>query len=892
MYYFSTGDINKNSGLEIEYLIDPGSTCTIINYPTFLEMQKLNPSMRIFSAINITKSYNGSQIRMLDHTTLTSYFDTDGKYEANYKVWVTQEATSNLIGVDFCHIFFKALYFDIPAVELKEHTGVISYGTLNNEKQYPQVSEIEAIVLSQPLYIQARSTYLYKHQNTDLCYPKGTSFLPHKNTVKTELVFINTVCTQKEKTLPILIENHKNHPITNNKGIIGYAVCDLVLSRDTRKFNMRDCSEFAYSILNKYEELDNCFMLSTVVNSVQEAESNESDSCINYINHEEQSIFNSSMAIVDTISKDCAMSKSFALMLCKQFPDLREPCKWQVEVNDRHGNTINQNVLQYIAASLGHQIFSLITKEKYNSKPTIESLTTALFELRNILLMQNIRCIAMPKIACGLDKMNWSEISALLYNVFISSGIKIYVYVSKAEINQMPSSTQYTDESIEEIFGIVGDEIVNKCKNDAEIATDFSNDAKTLCKPNNTEQFPKFRTTELNHFIIHEVVQEGLDTRPKDASKNYAHYIEYLKKFDFTQSDLTDDEFRALLEVLLDDEDVYSQHKYDIGRTKQKFHIPLKKDCEFKKQRPSKVPLHLRDKLEALMDELIQAGTKRELNEHDDLNSWFVNPIIILPKNDYVKLVIDARYLNSITDTSNSSWPLEPLEVLMTRVNGAYFTSSELSCAYHQVPLTEETQKLTSFNVGGRQYTYQVGFYGLNLLSNFFSKLMPYVFGPLIKKKQAITYIDDTLLQAKDKQEMFTVIREYHALLRKANLKAAPDKTKFFLRKVKFLGHVISKGTLSPITSRIADIQNLKTPESKTDVLSVLGAMGFYANYVINYHIDAKPLYDLVKNETNFEWLDSHQQVFDKLKAKFAHDISVAIPNPKYPFHIHADSST
>ena len=65
MYYFTTGDINKNSGLEIEYLIDPGLTCTIINYPTFLEMQKLNPSMRIFSAIDITKSYNGSRIMTL-----------------------------------------------------------------------------------------------------------------------------------------------------------------------------------------------------------------------------------------------------------------------------------------------------------------------------------------------------------------------------------------------------------------------------------------------------------------------------------------------------------------------------------------------------------------------------------------------------------------------------------------------------------------------------------------------------------------------------------------------------------------------------------------------------------------------------------------------------------
>ena len=93
----------------------------------------------------------------------------------------------------------------------------------------------------------------------------------------------------------------------------------------------------------------------------------------------------------------------------------------------------------------------------------------------------------MPKIACRLDKVDWSEISALLCNVFNSSGIKVYVYVSKAEINQIPSSTQYTNESIEEIFGIVGDEIVDNCKNGTEIATDFSNDAKTLCKPANIE---------------------------------------------------------------------------------------------------------------------------------------------------------------------------------------------------------------------------------------------------------------------------------------------------------------------------------------------------------------------------------------------------------------------
>ena len=48
------------------------------------------------------------------------------------------------------------------------------------------------------------------------------------------------------------MENPNNHPITLIKGIIRYTLYDLVLSCDTRKFNMRDCSEFAYSILKKY----------------------------------------------------------------------------------------------------------------------------------------------------------------------------------------------------------------------------------------------------------------------------------------------------------------------------------------------------------------------------------------------------------------------------------------------------------------------------------------------------------------------------------------------------------------------------------------------------------------------------------------------------------------
>ena len=45
------------------------------------------------------------------------------------------------------------------------------------------------------------------------------------------------------------------------------------------------------------------------------------------------------------------------------------------------------------------------------------------------------------------------------------------------------------------------------------------------------------------------------------------------------------------------------------------------------------------------------------------MNIWFVNPVIILPKKNYMKVVINARYLNSIADTNNFRWTPEQLNV-------------------------------------------------------------------------------------------------------------------------------------------------------------------------------------------------------------------------------------
>ena len=77
----------------------------------------------------------------------------------------------------------------------------------------------------------------------------------------------------------------------------------------------------------------------------------------------------------------------------------------------------------------------------------------------------------------------------------------------------------------------------------------------------------------------------------------------------------------------------------------------------------------------------------------------FTNPVIILRKGESLKIVLDARYLNSMIDESKCNWPIEPVDVALTRINGTAFTTANLNSAYNQIPLDEESMRYTHFTI-------------------------------------------------------------------------------------------------------------------------------------------------------------------------------------------------
>ena len=88
---------------------------------------------------------------------------------------------------------------------------------------------------------------------------------------------------------------------------------------------------------------------------------------------------------------------------------------------------------------------------------------------------------------------------------------------------------------------------------------------------------------------------------------------------------------------------------------------------------------------------------------------------------------------------------------------------------------------------------------------------------------------------------MFTVLEQYHQILKNENMKAAPDKSHFFLTRVKFLGHIIERNTIAPLKSRIETIQKLQPSTNKKKIQEFLGLLNFLIKYVYKMQLYLRP---------------------------------------------------
>ena len=162
-------------------------------------------------------------------------------------------------------------------------------------------------------------------------------------------------------------------------------------------------------------------------------------------------------------------------------------------------------------------IYNLVTKERFCDKPDLSTLSKTLQTMEIHTSTNGVSTIAIPKLGCGLDQMNWQEIVKLLRDIFAYADVQIVVNTPEGNgvhaISTEGDAEFYADNEIERYSEKFFFE-------NGELETDFTRDSKS-CQLTCDEQFPVLRGKD----HINRLIDHYLQYQPKELT-------DYVKEID------------------------------------------------------------------------------------------------------------------------------------------------------------------------------------------------------------------------------------------------------------------------------------------------------------------------------------------------------------------------
>ena len=113
----------------------------------------------------------------------------------------------------------------------------------------------------------------------------------------------------------------------------------------------------------------------------------------------------------------------------------------------------------------------------------------------------------------------------------------------------------------------------------------------------------------------------------------------------------------------------------------------------------------------------------------------------------------------------------------------------------------------------------------------------------------------------------FKHLKTFYFATRKAGLAISSSKVSLFQTKIRFLGHNISKWTITPIDRSLAFAD--KFPNKildKTQLQRFLGSLNYVLDFCPNINRLSKPLHDRLKKNP-VAWTKEHTKVVKQIKS-------------------------
>ena len=193
-------------------------------------------------------------------------------------------------------------------------------------------------------------------------------------------------------------------------------------------------------------------------------------------------------------------------------------------------------------------------------------------------------------------------------------------------------------------------------------------------------------------------------------------------------------------------------------------------------------------------------------------------------------------------------YPLPKPKDLMTNLAGGLrFSKLDLTQAYFQIVLDQESHKYVTINTHKGLYQYTRVPFGIASTPALFQRTMDTILQGI---PNTICYLDDILVTGNSAETHLKSLTEVLQRLRQHGLKVRPSKCAFMQESVEYLGHKIDSRGVHTTTSKVDVIQETPVPRNTQPLCSFLGLLHYYGKFIPNLSRLLHPLNRLLQAST------------------------------------------
>ncbi|CAF1515164.1 unnamed protein product [Adineta ricciae] len=378
------------------------------------------------------------------------------------------------------------------------------------------------------------------------------------------------------------------------------------------------------------------------------------------------------------------------------------------------------------------------------------------------------------------------------------------------------------------------------------------------------------------------------DPRPSLLGLNWIHRL----KVDLNRIIFDTDMSVTGLHRILDDSDLQQIiHKHqnvlntELGHcSKIKAHIQLKPDAHPKFFKSRTIPFAYMD---AIRDE-IQRNLSAGIIEPIDISDWAAPIVPVKKPNGKIRICGDYKVtLNP--QMMIDQYPIPTIDELLARLdNGVKFTKLDLSDAYLQIELDEDSKKLVVINTPIGLFRYNRMPFGIANAPAIFQKLIDQIITGI---PNTVAYLDDILITWKTTADHLQTLDTVLARLADFGLTCNPSKCSFFKDEVNYLGFIIDQHGRRPDPTRVDAIVRMPVPQNIKQLEAFIGKVNYYGNFIENFSAKCKVLNTLRQSDVTWHWSTQCQQAFESLLNEISSATLLVHFDKKLPLILSTDAS-